>query len=207
MPLVNTIITKNNTKILVWKIEEAIEYLHEATLLTSKSLERLSNFKNEIHKKQFLCVRQLLQLNHLTDEDLFYDEVGKPFLKDNKYISISHSSMYVVIALSDKNIGVDIERKNPKISLVQRKFIGDEQSFIEKDLEKEYLSIIWSAKESLYKILGLKGISLKQDIKIHPFKLSDKKTTATIEKDHYKKTFEVHFSKIENYTLVFAMNV
>jgi len=207
MPLIKTISAKNNTKILVWKIEEAFEYMREATLLTSKSLERLSNFKNEIHKKQFLCVRQLLQLNHLTDEDLFYDKVGKPFLKGDKYISISHSSSYAVIALSDKNIGVDIERQNPKISLVQSKFIGDEQSFIEKGLENEYLSIIWSAKESLYKIFGLKGISLKHHIKIHPFKLSDKKTSAIIEKDNYKMVFEVHFSKIENYTLVFVMNV
>jgi phosphopantetheinyl transferase len=44
---------------------------------------------------------------------LYYDE-GKPHLKDDKYISISHSHHFSAIIVS-KSVGIDIELQREKI--------------------------------------------------------------------------------------------
>jgi phosphopantetheinyl transferase len=55
-----------------------------------------------------------LQTAGYTDFDLYYDELGKPHLKDDKYISITHSHNFSAIIVSDA-VGIDIElqKDNP----------------------------------------------------------------------------------------------
>ena len=51
----------------------------------------------------------------------------KPNLKDGKNISISHSFDYSVIIVSDKIIGIDIEKQRDKIKRISSRFIGREK--------------------------------------------------------------------------------
>ena len=47
--------------------------------------------------------------------NLIYNSLGKPVLKLNKFISISHSLNILVLAVSKNEIGVDIEKERKKI--------------------------------------------------------------------------------------------
>jgi hypothetical protein len=53
--------------------------------LNEKNCIRLEGMKSEMHQRGFLS--KLLQTAGYTDFDLYYDELGKPHLKDDKYIS------------------------------------------------------------------------------------------------------------------------
>ncbi|WP_321539515.1 4'-phosphopantetheinyl transferase family protein [Flavobacterium piscinae] len=83
--------------------------------------------KSESHQKGFMAVRMLLQYNGYTDFDLYYDEFGKPHLKDGVNISISHSFDFSVIILSDKNVGIDLELRRDLVKKMhtnlQRKYL------------------------------------------------------------------------------------
>ena len=91
MPLFKTIQFNATTQILVWKITESYEDLYETVVLNEKNSIRISGMKSELHQRAFLSVRKLFYLAGYTDFDLYYDDCGKPHLKDGKHISITHS--------------------------------------------------------------------------------------------------------------------
>ncbi|GEM_PF-5934501 len=154
-----------------------------------------------------LKIKQLQQklkadlLKTLSLKDLIVkDKAGKPFLTDGRYISISHSGEKVALVVSNHPVGVDIQLFSPKILQVQPKFINEED-FFHPDMDlQEQLHFLWTAKEALYKALGKKGISLKQDIIIKHIS-SDLKTAKGQIKN---RTFNLFFLKRERYYIAVA---
>ncbi|WP_457617408.1 4'-phosphopantetheinyl transferase family protein [Lutibacter sp.] len=205
MPLYKTIKIAPNTSIFVWKIEEDFDFLYRNISLTASSEERLLSMKSEIHRCGFLSIRHLLKEAGYTDTDLFYNTNGKPHLKDKKHISITHSFTFSAIIISDKAVGIDIEKNREKIKLIAHKFTNKEiTSFDTKDVVS-LLTIIWGAKESLYKIYPKGGITFKKHIPIKPFKISDGKTTGWIKIDDWNKKYDIAFRQLEDFTLVYAL--
>lgn len=205
MPLFQKIPVDSNSFLLVWKITEAFNDLFRAVSLKDNSLARLEGMKSESHQKGFLAVRMLLQEAGYTDFDLYYDEFGKPHLNDGRNISISHSYDFSVIMLSDKNVGIDLELRRDLIKKIARKFA--EESFVYEceNNSEEYVSkltVIWGVKEAVFKVRNEIGISFKDHIFVRPFEMNQLKTTALLDFIDSKQDFEVHFTEIENYTLV-----
>ena len=85
MPLYKTLNPNSQTAVKIWKIEESYETLLAPLDLKKESLERVNGMKSELHRRGFLSVRHLLRDFGYTDQDLFYDPLGKPHLKDGKY--------------------------------------------------------------------------------------------------------------------------
>ncbi len=205
MPLYKTIKPNKNTTVLVWKIEESLSFLD--TIYTNKnSQKRIDGMKSTIHKKGFLSVRHLLAELNYTDDDLFYTDDGKPHLKDGKRISITHSYEFSAVIVSNTIIGIDIEKNREKIKRIAPKFIGEEDKFLQKDKLIEQLTVIWGAKESLYKIHPDGGLLFKHHLPIEKFKLSDKKTRGWIKKDNFYEVYNIYFEQLDGFTLVYALN-
>ena len=97
MPLYKSIQTTNQTKILIWKIEESFDELSKDIELTNLCQIRVNSMKSELHKRGFMSIRHLLAEEGYEDKDLFYDEFGKPHLTDGKFISITHSFNFAAI--------------------------------------------------------------------------------------------------------------
>ena len=70
------------------------------------------------------------------------------------------------IAISDNsNIGLDVQFKESKIFNIQNKFLNkSEKSNIGDDPTVDILTMVWTSKESIYKAIGLKGISFSENI-------------------------------------------
>lgn len=204
MPLLKTIIAAKNTKVLVWKISETLQEL-ETIFLTEKSHNRVQGMRSEMHKKGFISVRHLLKELNYTDADLYYTEDGKPHLKDGKHISITHSFNFSAIIVSDKCTGIDIEKNRDKIKFISKKFVGEESTFLKDENLIEQLTVLWGAKESLYKIHPDGGLLFKNHLPIAPFDLVDGKTTGKIMKDSFNEEYQIHFFQIEDFTLVYAL--
>ena len=197
MPLFKTIHISDDITVFLWEITEDYNELLRQVSLKDTSLARMENMKSESHQKGFLSVRMLLQHCGYTDFDLIYDQFGKPHLKDGKHISISHSFDFSVIALSRKNIGIDIEQIKEKVLRIAPRFM--EMWHLENMHEEEQMkkaTVIWGTKEAIFKIKNEAGISFPDHIFEKPFSLADKKCNAELHFNNRIENFNVHFEEI-----------
>jgi 4'-phosphopantetheinyl transferase len=207
MPLHKTIHFNSSTQIFVWKITESYDDLFKTVVLNKKNQIRLDGMKSEMHQRAFLSVRKLLQEAGYADLDLYYDEFGKPHLTDDKYISITHSHHFSAIIISDETVGIDIELQREKIIKIADKFVAEEFDYLDLNNIEEYvkkLTVIWGAKEAIFKIRNEKGISFKDHIKVNAFELEDSKTNALLHFDGLIKDFRIVYEEIEGFGLVYA---
>jgi 4'-phosphopantetheinyl transferase len=207
MPLVIEKNIDNNTKLLVWYITESIEFLFQNTILNENSILRLQNMKSESHKKGFLAVRMILQHLNYNDFDLFYKTDGKPYFYEQINISISHSFDYSCLLISNKRIGIDIEKQKEKIKKIDYKFAKFELKFLNQNSQKyiDYLTIIWGVKESIFKIMNIPGISFNDHIEVNPFKFEDKNGVVTLKFNQINLKFKFNFIELPNYSLVYII--
>ena len=205
MPFYKKIHVDSKTVVLVWKISESFNELFLSVSLKDNSLARMEGMKSESHQKGFLAVRMLLQHLDYTDFDLFYDEFGKPHLKDGVNISISHSFGFSAIILSDKNVGIDLELRRDLVKKIAYKFAEEKFVYECENNPTEFVSkltVIWGVKEAVFKVRNEIGISFKDHIFVRPFEMSSQTTTALLDFNSVEREFLVYFTEIENYTLV-----
>jgi 4'-phosphopantetheinyl transferase len=207
MALYKTLTVNKVTKVLIWKIEESISKLQEGIVLSENSTTRLNAMKSQLHQRGFLSIRHLLKEVGYTDADLIYDEFGKPHLKNGKFISITHSFTFTAIIVSDKfHVGVDIEKQRDKILKIAHKFTPFEEykTIANVDALISKLTIVWGAKESLYKIYGKKKLLFLHHIYIEDFRFADEKTTGEIRYNGENTAYNISFLEFEGFTCVFA---
>ncbi len=87
---------------------------------------------------------------------------GKPYIENiDIEFSISHSGNVVLCAISDKPVGIDIEkRRDININIAKRLFTVEEQKYIfcNNDFLNERFFELWTRKEAYAKMIG-KGVS------------------------------------------------
>ena len=85
---------------------------------------------------------------------------GKPYIQGERHFNISHSGDYVLLALSDKPVGVDIElrRDDDYIRLAEECFHPHELLILKGADEASIKNLfydIWTMKESYMKMTGM----------------------------------------------------
>lgn len=209
MPLYKTITVGNDAKVLIWKIEESFEQLSAGISLTRHCAARVANMKSDLHRRGFMSVRHLLAAEGYTDHDLFYDKNGKPHLKDGKCISITHSFIFSAIIISTIDVGIDIEKQRPKILRIAHKFtpIEEYRTLANDDAIMRKLTMVWGAKESLYKSFASPGVSFLQHIYVEDFRLDAMETTANVNFEDTKENYNVWFLEFEEFTCAYALKL
>ena len=207
MPLYKTINPNSQTTVKIWKISESYNDLIAAITLTPKNLDRVLGMKSKLHQCGFLSVRHLLTEFGYQDADLFYDKNGKPYLKDEKQISITHSFNFSAVIISDLIVGIDIEKQRDKISIIAHKFIDYEFDYLNEN-DTNYikkLTAIWCIKESLYKLFATQGLSFKMHFLVIPFATNDNETVAWIDYKNKKHRYNIYFFEFEGFTCAYAI--
>ena len=208
MPLYKTIDVNSTTKVYIWKIEESLEALSKNITLTRPCQERVDGMRSELHQRGFMSVRHLLAAAGYVDADLYYDNLGKPHLKDGNHISITHSFHFSAIIVSSTiPVGIDIEKQRDKIVKIANKFtplreykiIANHEALVSK------LTIVWGAKESLFKIHPAQGLSFLNNIYIEDFSFEDAQTTGKIRWNGHTTNYSISFIEFEGFTCVYAL--
>lgn len=208
MPLYKTITVDKFTSLAIWKVDETEAHLAKGIELSQHCQERFDGMKSEMHRRAFLSIRHLMAHYKYVDTDLYYDEVGKPHLKDGKFISITHSHNFTAIIISSRTeVGIDVEKQREKILRIAHKFTPFEEYKTLANTEAiiRKLTIVWGAKESLYKIYGEVGISFLHHIDVTDFSFSDQKTTAEILYEGNGSNYSIDFLEFEGFTCVYAL--
>ena len=128
-------------------------------LLDKKRREKAERYvKEEDRILSFMTGLMLDKIIGVSDENsLLYSENGKPYVEHGPFFSISHSGKIAVLAVSEKEIGVDIEKpRNIDKNIVKRCFTVEEAKFTEDFSER--FTRIWTLKEAVSKFFG-EGLS------------------------------------------------
>lgn len=209
MPLYKTITVSEAIRVYIWKVEETEDELSQGIDLTPVCQQRLDSMKSEMHRRGFLSIRHLMGEAGYKDEDLYYDEGGKPHLKDGCNISISHSHQFTGIIVSgEQEVGIDIEMQREKILRIANKFtpLKEYRTLANTDALIRKLTIVWGAKEALYKIYAKKGLSFLHHVDVKDFSFDDSTTTAEILYHGNQAHFDINFLEFEGFTCVYAIS-
>jgi len=208
MPIYNSYSPNSSTTIKVWKIQESYNELFFSISLSKLTLEKLKQTKSESKRCEILSVRHLLIASGYSDNDLYYNELGKPILKGNKNISITHSKLFSAVIISDFKVSIDIENIKDKIINITDKFIGYEYSYLNNlNYEKERLTFIWSIKECIYKISEQKlPYIFKDKCIVLPFSMNDDSVVSWLNFNGLITCFNSYLYSFEGYNLVYLIN-
>ena len=91
---------------------------------------------------------------------------------DCRHISISHTRGYAAILLhTQMPVGLDIEQRTDKVCRVSDKFLSSEEKFFLTSAKKkvEAMLIIWTVKESMFKLIDLEGIDFAKHLHVSAF--------------------------------------
>jgi phosphopantetheine--protein transferase-like protein len=173
MPLFYQHNINQDTKLGIWHIEEP-----ESFFLEKVPLKR--NVSHPYKRLQHLAGRYLLSFlfEDFPLEEIRVADTRQPFLANEKYhFSISHCGEYAAAIVSgNSRVGVDIELITPRIEMVARKFLTEDEAhyfneeyalFLEQwglrgRVHQEFLTMIWSAKEAIFKWYGRGELDFKR---------------------------------------------
>jgi phosphopantetheinyl transferase (holo-ACP synthase) len=94
-----------------------------------------------------------------------------------------------------------------KIITIAHKFADEESKFLITSDQTAYirnLTVIWGAKEAIFKVQNEVGISFKDHIHLSPFTIKSKKGRALLNLGSLHLQYDIFFEEIENYMLVYA---
>ena len=144
--------------------EQSLALYEKLSKDRKEKVDRLK--RQELADKQILigaflehCLCDYLEISDNTIE-FGYNDRGKPYIKGSKlHFNMSHSGDYVVLAVSDHPVGIDIERlRCGRLSVAKRCFCKEEYEDIinagsEENQNRRFLEY-WTLKEAYVKYLG-----------------------------------------------------
>lgn len=102
-------------------------------------------------------IKKIADDYNIKNYKIIKNEYGKPYFENNDiYFNISNSDSVVVAAVSDKEIGIDIQKIKYNEAIVNRTFTESEKQYLNKSSDKKKaFTLIWTMKECYVKKLGI----------------------------------------------------
>lgn len=209
MPLIVKEKISPNTEYFIWHITEEEQFFLDQLILDDFEQQYYARLI-DIKRREFLACRFLLHVALGSEKRVFLEisPSGKPFLENKAFeISLSHSSSYVAVVLSDRLVGIDIQQTNPKLERIKGKFISEEEfEWYTDAMNAELIHHFWGAKEALFKAYGNGKVEFRQDLKITKIPLDLKRGCGLgkVIKEDLNADFDIHSRKIEDYFIAIA---
>lgn len=129
----------------------------EIATLPALRQKRIRSVKHDQVKAELFTSGILLRdiLGVSKDEDLFFSELGKPFLRSGKcFFSLSHDENYAVLATAPVPVGADVEEKKELSEpLRKRVFTEEERAVLDEDPVRNGI-VLWTRLEAALKLSG-----------------------------------------------------
>lgn len=195
-----------DTKLGIWKIEEEEEFFLQKVMP-----QRLVHHP---HKKlQHLAGRYILQFlfPDFPVELIQIADTRKPFLENEAYhFSISHCADFAAAIVSrTQRVGLDIEIVTQKVEKILHKFLHQEEQeeifAYDADNRLMKLTLLWSAKEALFKWWGWGGVDFSEMLRLKTFPINDNgimKGCVITKNDHIP--LDIHYKKFPELVLAWT---
>lgn len=156
----------------IWKMDESVDELLSLFSNPVSMSEQMQHLTAQGRRLEWLSVRALLKELLGEEKKIEYYPSGMPYLADQSFhISISHTRGYVAVILDkNKKVGIDIEQYGERILKLRTKFLSENEiKSLSTEKEVYHLLLLWSAKETIFKILGQQEVEFKEHLQISPF--------------------------------------
>ena len=217
MPLFYQQDINETTRLGVWQITEDESFFMEKVPLSREITHP--------HKRlQHLAGRYLLQalFPDFPYELIRIADTRKPYLQDEAYhFSISHCGHTAAALVSSTHrVGVDVEEATPRIDRILKKFLHPEEldwlnkqtilaarDIQDDDLFSDYLlpTLLWSAKESVFKWYGEGQVDFSEHIRLNPFYFGMEGAIPGIFCKNEPFSFSLQYKIMENLCLSWVM--
>lgn len=207
VPLFHQQLINETTRLAIWKIEEGESFFEMGIPLKRQITHP--------HKRlQHLAGRFLLPLlfPDFPNHEIEIADTRQPFLPGEQYhFSISHCADFAAAVVSTQyRVGIDVETINPKVGQIKHKFLHPtELNFVHEhhsDEQPELLSIVWSAKEAMYKWYGHGQVDFSEMMRLEPFKLSTEGIIdATFKKPDFEQSTRIYYKLFEQLVLAWIV--
>lgn len=175
--------------------------------------EKLSfaNISHPEKKKEWatarLAIYDALKALEVPYPGFFKDEHGKSQAMNGQgYVSLTHTPGFAgAIFHREQPVGIDMDLVREKILKIGFRFLDQvELDFLEKD--PIHYTMAWSAKESIFKCQGKRGVSFRENILLEPFEIDATKIKGKIRgtdfADHH---YTVDVRRLENVILTYTI--
>ena len=205
-------------RVVVWHVtEEYEELLSMLPDADSVQNEAEQQFSSEYRRVEWTAVRVLLYTVLDRQVHISYNEQGAPLLPDYEglHISISHTKGYVAIALSETApVGIDVEQiehpgdtnpfddkeRMPRVERVRSRFVREDE-FAETTVG---MLLHWSAKETVFKVLGREGVDFLNEMKVHPFDETQYEGYFQLEDLKEDDTYIIYYKVFDDFVLTYT---
>ncbi len=198
----------DTTKMAVWKIEENDHFFIEKVpyhLPVSHPHKRL----------QHLAGRYLLPylFTDFPVSEIEIADTRKPFLPNEQFhFSISHSGNFAAAIVSRTHrVGIDAEMVTDRVDRIKHKFLCDDELASIKHLTGkklfEQLTVLWGAKEAMFKWWGRGDIDFSEVMQTQYFELEDSGTIkARFVKNEMNQLLNLQYRLTNSLSLVWVIS-
>lgn len=131
-----------------------------------------------------------------------YNDLGKPLLKDGRFISISHDKNFVGIILHESEVGLDIQTAEERIHRIASKFCN--QTEITQFLSTEERTAIWCTKEAIFKFFGT-DVPFAESITVKAINWDSEQIIANFSGVHGERIFTLKMKNLNNTFVVYTL--
>ncbi len=198
------------TQLAVWKIEESESFFTQKVTVQQQVTHP--------HKRlQHLAGRFLLPYLYpnFPSDLIQIADTRKPYLPNEAYhFSISHCGDYAAaIVSSTQRVGVDVELVTHRVNKIRHKFLHPSElsnwdiEAMEEQEKFRTLTLLWSAKEAMFKWWGRGDIDFSECMQVEKNTLkSSGILNARFQKDKFTASLELHYQLTNELSLVWINN-
>ena len=156
-----------NISIAVWQITENEDCFWKLLHLFPEDEQSIKNIKlQSVRLQKLACRAALASLLGRNEIGITYSETGQPLLKEH-YISFSHTTNYVAVALAKTPVGIDLEEITSRILPLYKRFMSPQEMADCNTDNLQDLYYYWCAKEAMYKWFTEKSIDFIEDLRVY----------------------------------------
>jgi len=196
----------------IWQVTESFDELADSFCDAGAWRAEMMALGSPVRRMERTAVRVLLR--ELTGSELIisHHPSGKPYVEGASFlISVSHTKGYVAIGIHPtREPGIDIEQYGERVNRVASRFMHPTElsacEGADHSTRLYMLLLHWSAKETLYKIIGCEEVDFSEHLRIHPFRLQQSGTFAAEEyRTEHPQRFTVHYLTHPDFVCTWAL--
>ena len=192
-------------KIIEMENPESLEFLSFREKLSYMNISHTGKKKEWATAR--LAILGALEELKLPYPGFFKDEHGKSQPMDGKgFVSLTHTFGFAgAIFHKEHAVGIDMDVIREKIIKIGFRFLDkSELDFLEND--PVHYTMAWSAKESIFKCQGKRGVSFRDHILLQPFDSKAKLIRGKIRGTNFaEQQYTLEVRRIENVILTYTV--
>jgi phosphopantetheinyl transferase len=131
-----------------------------------------------------------------------YNELGKPLLKDGRFISISHDKNFVGIIIQEREVGLDIQTVEERIHRIASKFCNEDE--LTQFQSSQDRTAIWCTKEAIFKYFGTE-VPFAESITVTAINWDSEQIIANYSGVHGERIFNLKMKNLNNTFVVYTL--